>query len=57
MKLSVKFTFTPTYPAEVPLVEVENLEGLLDSHVNDLTSILNELVRSLFVLSLLILVS
>jgi len=48
MELGVKVTFTPTYPAEVPLIESENLLGLLDSQLNDLSSILNEMVPPLF---------
>jgi hypothetical protein len=45
MELGLKVTFTPTYPAEVPLIEFENVEGLLDSQVNDFMSILNEMVH------------
>ena len=48
MELGVKVTFTPTYPAEVPMMESENLLGLLDSQLNDLSSILNEMVPPLF---------
>jgi len=48
IKIGLIFVFTPNYPNEVPEIEIDNVEGLLDSHVNDLISTLSEMVIYLF---------
>lgn len=53
MSVEIQFTYTPTYPDEVPKVGVTSHTGLSEQQVEELEAHLNDLVWYYFMLTVM----
>ena len=51
----VQFTYTDSYPDELPVMEITSAENLDDESVDSISSLMTQLVKSAVVVALLLL--